>query len=134
VSRRSNRPSSSAAAAPEILPESDTPPSSNRRIYERHHFATFALYKRVDEGASDEEEGVARSCDVSLKGAGIVTTRELPAGARLFLEIVGQGGSVSVVGRVMHCTPTGAGQYRVGILVYCIPPTDQQTWKRIMGQ
>ena len=108
------------------------PPSSNRRSYERYQFSTFAWYKRVDEGASDDEEGVARSCDVSLKGVGLVTTRELPVGAVLFLEIVSQEGSVSVVGRVQHGRPTGAGQYRLGLLVYCIPPTDQQTWKRIL--
>ena len=107
------------------------PPSSNRRSYERYPFTTFAWFKRIDEGALDDEEGVARSCDVSLKGAGVVTSRELPVGARVFLEIVATQGSVSVVGRVQHCSPTGVGQFRVGILVYCIPPTDLQTWKRI---
>ncbi len=113
---------------------SEPPPSSNRRSYERYAITTFAWYKRVDEGAADDEEGVARSCDLSLKGAGIVTTRDLPVGARVFLEIVAQEGSVSAVAQVMHCKATGAGQFRVGLLVFCLPPTDRQTWKRILAQ
>lgn len=98
----------------------------------RHEYVHFAWYKRIDDRALASEEGVARSCDVSGHGVGMITTRSLSAGSRLFIELIGRVGRISALGTVMHCTAVGHGCFRIGIRVDCLPPTDQGTWQQMV--
>jgi hypothetical protein len=95
----------------------------------RHEYVNFAWFKRVDDSALEADEGVARSCDVSGHGVGMITTRALPAGSRLFIELIGRAGRVSAIGTVVHCADAPNGCYRIGIRIDSLPPTDQLTWK-----
>jgi hypothetical protein len=103
-----------------------------KRISQRFLFVSFAWFKRIDDAATQGEEGVARSCDISQTGTGMVTNRPLPVGSRVFLKLVSPLGNVSVLGKVMHCRGVENGCFRVGILIECVPPTDQVTWQRMM--
>ena len=104
-----------------------------RRVAARYEFAAFAWYKRIDDAAEASEEGVARSCDISETGVGIVTARALPVGAKVFLKIIAAGASVSAIARVMHCRALENGNFRLGLEVFCVPPTDRQVWKYLCG-
>ena len=108
------------------------PAGSDKRVATRHEYINFAWYKRVDDSAMDSEEGVARSCDVSEGGVGMVVTRKIPAGARLFMELISRAGRISAIGTVKHCTDVGNGQFRIGIGIVSVPPTDQLAWKQMV--
>ncbi len=99
-----------------------------RRTNPRQQYVNFAWYKRIDASGPDGEEGVAHSCDVSRTGAGLVAGRPLPAGARLFIELIIRGGRVSMVATVMHCRELGNGRYRVGVEINVMPPMDRPIW------
>jgi hypothetical protein len=114
-------------------PLAQHPLGPNHRASERLTFITFTWYKRVDDAAQPSEEGVARSCDISNTGAGMVTSRALPAGARVFVEVVSRVGNLSALCRVMHCAPTHDGCFRVGLRIEFVPPTDQMTLQRIVA-
>jgi hypothetical protein len=94
---------------------------------------SFAWYKRIDDEARESEEGVARSCDVSQDGLGLVTTRVLPVGSRVLVELITETGNLSVVGTVRHCSPREQEQVRIGVFVEIVPPTDKLTWRRLRG-
>lgn len=111
---------------------SDHPAGADQRAAARHEYINFAWYKRIDDGAQEQEEGVARSCDVSESGVGMVVTCRLPSAARLFLELISRAGSISAVGTVMHCADVGNGCFRIGIRVDSIPPTDALTWRQMV--
>ena len=105
----------------------------SERAAPRHNLVMLAWYKRIDDGAGDYEEGVARSFDVSTGGAGLVTTQSMPVGARVLLQLAIPNGKVTAVAHVRNVKVTGNGTYRLGLQVYCVPPTDLATWKRIGG-
>lgn len=105
------------------------------RRAERHSCVKFAWYRRIDEGtevAPGAEEGIARSCDISETGVGLIVPSELPVGARVFVEIVTTAGNLNFIGRVMHCRPRDEGCYRAGIHMEIVPPTNRTTLMRIM--
>lgn len=105
----------------------------HHRAETRHTFISFAWFRRVDDGASESDQGVARSCDISPNGAGLVTSRALPPGARVFLEVISRVGNLSAITVVAHCTPTNDGCFRVGLRIEFVPPTDQLTLQRIVA-
>jgi hypothetical protein len=105
----------------------------SRRVAPRHSLVTLAWYKRIDDAAAESEEGVARSFDVSSGGAGLVATQEIQVGARLLLQLVIPNGKLTAVAHVRNVTATGNGTYRLGLQVYCVPPTDVGIWKRMGG-
>jgi hypothetical protein len=109
------------------------PRNPHHRASERLSFITFAWYRRVDDEAQVSEQGVARSCDISDTGAGLVTSRELPAGSRIFLEVTSRVGNLSAIAVVAHCAPTHDGCFRVGLRIEFVPPTDQMTLQRIIA-
>lgn len=111
---------------------SQDPPRLDQRRTPRHEYINFGWYKRIDSGARDAEQGVARSCDVSDSGVGMILTRPLPKAAQLFLELIGRAGSISAIGTVMHCADVGNGCFRVGIRIDSIPPTDELTWQQMV--
>jgi hypothetical protein len=112
-------------------------PNSNndheKRGASRLDYVHFAWYKRIDDSALESEEGVARSCDVSGSGVGMITTRSLSAGSRLFIELIGRVGRISAIGTVVHCADVGNGCFRLGIRIDTLPPTDQGTWQQMVS-
>lgn len=114
-----------------VLAKGGAPPEDEQRHAVRHSFITFAWYKRIDDGAADEEQGVARSCDVSNDGVGMVTTRNLPLNAYLFLELIAGGSRISALGRVKHTAAMANGHFRVGIRIQSVPPTCKLAWERL---
>ena len=106
-------------------------PTTEQRHTTRRAAIMFAWYKRIDDAAADEEEGVAHSCDVSKDGIGIVTTRKLPEKARLFLELIAEGGRISALGRVVHGATLPNGQFRTGIRIEIVPPSCKLIWQQL---
>lgn len=104
---------------------------AEQRQVARRTCIMFAWYKRIDDAAADDEEGVAHSCDVSEDGAGMVTTRAFPAAAQLFLELIAETGRISALGRVIHSTALPNGSFRIGIRIETVPPTCRVAWQRL---
>lgn len=80
--------------------------------------------KSHEEGIVEPVEGLARLVDLSKEGVGFVSSKALPTGACVFLEITSPRGNLSAVGRIRNCVETGE-QYRIGILFEVIPPNDR---------
>ena len=106
----------------------------SRRAAPRYKVVTLAWYKRIDDRAADAEEGVARSFDVSDQGAGLVATQAVPVGTRLLLQLVVPYGRVTALARVMNSQRLTNGAYQLGLEIYCVPPPDLATWKRLVGE
>lgn len=88
----------------------------------RSRVVGFAWFQVLGES----EGGLARSCDLSSSGLGLVTSRAIEPGLRVFLKLMHRGRSVSVVGNVMHCRQEGA-LYRVGLQLEVVAPDDRTT-------
>ena len=103
--------------------------TKKRKQYERSaprfDFITLAWFKRVDAEASESEEGIARSCDISEAGVGAILTRRLPVGALVLLQLVTRDTKVCAVATVVHCAQLDDGRFRVGLQVGCVPPADR---------
>ena len=106
----------------------------NQRAATRYNLVTLAWYKRIDDRAADTEEGVARSFDVSEEGAGLVAAQAIPVGTRILLQLVIPYGRVTALARVANSRPVANGAYQLGLQVYCVPPPDVATWKRLVGE
>ena len=113
------------------LPEALTPVSGalrEARRAERRTYVHFTWFQCIDPCVEGPDRGVGRSCDVAESGLGFVTAHALAKGCRLFLVLVAPAGRVAALGTVMHCRKEGADQYRVGVSIDLVPPTDQPTW------
>lgn len=107
----------------------------DQRQAERRVFINFVWYHCIptdETQGTPIEHGIARSCDLSQSGCGIVVPDRLEPGRRVFLEILSSGGSLSLVGRVMYCREQDGGFFRVGIRIELIPPTDLTALSRLV--
>lgn len=112
-----------------MVPKDTNTRGDDLRQAPRNPMIRFVWYRvLVEDGPA--AEGVARSCDVSNSGIGIQTTREIPPGATLFVEIAAQDFNLSAVGRVVHCAARG-DTYRVGIAFVVIPPNDRPLLRKL---
>ena len=112
--------------------------SSNRRIKPRVVLNLFLWYRILgdledsEESLEPPEEGLARVVDLSAEGVGFVSTKVLPTGGWIFLEITSPRGNLSVVGKLRSCAKTGQ-QYRIGVLFKVIPPNDRSLLAAILA-
>ena len=106
-------------------------PSSRRQ--ERYRYITFTWYHSAMSDRDNPEEGIARSCDISEQGLGMITARPLPQGGGLLVAMVSRFGNLTVYGRVMFCMPLGEESFRIGVHVDCVPPTYQPTWQKVIN-
>jgi hypothetical protein len=107
----------------------------NERRAPRRPLVSMAWYRTLPDRAEPAVEGVASSIDLSAGGIGIFTPRPLPVGVLLFLEVAFHRpgvGSVSLIGRIMHCGRTERGTYRVGIQIEVVPPNDRALLERLI--
>ncbi|MDH5673405.1 MAG: PilZ domain-containing protein [Myxococcales bacterium] len=138
ASDRPSRPSGRPSGHPSDHPSD--PPGSEQRSHRRRGFITFAWYKCIAAAAADADadadptlEGLARSCDISEQGVGLITARALPEGAAVFIEIASKVGGLSLVARVKNCRTESDGRHRVGLSIEVVPPTDRGTLSKILG-
>ena len=96
---------------------------TDKRDSSRCPLITFCWYSVVGESGSDHE-GLARSCDISKTGVGVVTSKAVPVGQYVFIEVATGAGQLSAIGKVMYCSPIDGGSYRVGLRLDIVPPTD----------
>jgi hypothetical protein len=101
------------------------PSPANRRTAARRPYVNFVWYRAL---TTSEDEGVARSCDVSQSGIGIVTPRALEVGTLLMLEVVTSAGNLSAVARVQHTRDSAGDCFRLGLEIVTMPPTDRSLW------
>jgi hypothetical protein len=99
------------------------------RKQRRHSLVRFVWYRPLDRDGA-KREGVARSCDLSLSGIGIYTTRPLEPGTSVFVEIAAREFNLSAVGEVAHCTAAG-DTFRVGIAFVVLPPNDRALLRQL---
>jgi len=90
----------------------------------RVNVVSFAWFQVLGE----KEGGLARSCDISNRGIGIVTSRPVEAGSRMFIKLAHKGRSVSLLGLVMHSRPEGE-LFRLGLELEIVPPVDRAALK-----
>ena len=69
------------------------------------------------EGESEQQElGLARTIDLSPRGAGLVLSRPVPALSRVVLDLLLPGAlCLRGEGKVVHCVPLDSGQFRIGV-------------------
>ena len=96
----------------------------------RQQVVRFVWY-RLLEAEGIEAEGVGRSCDISVGGLGMYTSRPLPQDALVFLEIATRDFNLSAVGRVRHSSPAEGDTHRVGVSFIVVPPNDRVLLKRL---
>lgn len=106
---------------------------SERRGSRRQPLVRFVWYRVIEEWVDEEQhlEGIARSCDLSLTGAGLFLSRPLPREALVFLEITLARGVLSAVGRVVQATERGE-TWRVGVRFLVVPPNDRLLLRRML--
>ena len=98
------------------------------------HFVWYRVLVDVEAPQADDSRcGIARSCDLSARGLGLFTSRALPAGELVFLEIATSDGNLSAVGKIVHSREVEPGVHRVGIRLLIVPPNDRPTLARILG-
>jgi hypothetical protein len=129
----SSAPETPRSATPASSPVSDAPLSSKppssvdgQRQHARQSLVRFTWYRVLPEGegSSRDDQGISRTCDVSLGGLGLRLTRPLAVGAKLFLEMALGERTLSAVGMVMHARPRSGGGYRIGVKFLVMPPND----------
>lgn len=106
---------------------------AERRQSSRATMVTFAWYQVLAEVGANESgpSGISQSCDVSETGIGLLTTRQLEPGARVFVELSTSLGSLSAVAEVANCQRTSGDRYRVGLKLLVVPPSDREAFDRI---
>lgn len=102
----------------------------DQRDSDRFTIVTICWYSIVGD-SSPAHEGLARSCDFSSTGVGIVTPRPVDQGARVFLEVASNRGQVSIVCAVAFCRKDEDDCYRVGLRLEIVPPSDLPTLKKL---
>ncbi len=96
------------------------------------NFIWYRVLQNGEDGACEgPEEGVARSCDLSASGIGLVTPREIGKGSLLMLEVMTTAGNLSAVGRVCHVRPAAEGCFRLGLELEAMPPNDRRLWAEL---
>lgn len=121
-------------ASPEtVLPgdAAEAGASEESRYSKRHPYVHFVWFHCLESG---EEHGLARTVDVSEHGIGLITSRQLAPGARLFIVLVTPFGRVSAIGKVMHAQMLQASTCRVGVKIEVVPPTDKAVWTKLAGR
>jgi len=104
-----------------------------QRDSNRFTVVTFCWYSIVGD-SSEAHEGLARSCDFSSTGVGIVTPRPVDPGSHIFLEVASNRGQVSAVGVVAYCREDQDSCFRVGLRLEIVPPSDLATLKKLTGE
>jgi hypothetical protein len=107
--------------------------ADERRQKSRATMVTFAWYQVLPHPGSGQPgaSGISQSCDVSETGIGLLTTRDLPHAARVFIELSTGLGGLSAVAEVANCQRTSDGRYRVGLKLLVVPPSDREAFDRI---
>lgn len=116
------------------MPDSDAPPLSvrgaaaiaglNGRIAPRHPYVNFSWFYRLDAGGGH----LAHTTDVSERGAGFISAKEIARGERILLVLSTPKGRVNMIARVVHVAKVDANSYRAGVELEVIPPPDTAIW------
>ena len=107
------------------------PSEANRRTAARRPYVNFIWYRVLGDHA---DEGVARSCDLSSTGIGVVTPRDLAVGTLLMLEVMTTAGNLSAVAKVCHTRSAEGGCFRLGLELEAMPPNDRRLWSELTSR
>lgn len=93
------------------LPTDNTPDkrAESRRFWANDYFVQ-------PEGRTADERFVVHGFNVCENGVGFSSLQKLPEGQHLFLS-PGEGAGKAVRVRVIHCTPSGPGTYKIGCML-----------------
>ena len=96
----------------------------DRRSFARIDHQHLVSYTRRDAKDSKDDEGMAKTLNLSVDGLLLLFAQEIEAGARLNLELNLEGSIVEVAGVVVRCLADGdnEGMFGVGIALDHIPP------------
>lgn len=106
------------------------------RVATRHLTINFVWYKIIEdeEDSERQDEGISKSSDLSETGVGILMTRLIPKGKKVFIEIATKNFNISAVGKIVYTKYEEEGFYRVGIQFIVIPPNDLLLLKKHFGR
>ncbi len=87
---------------------------------ERRHFARvdhqlLVEYTHRDSANAKDDEGMAKTLDMSVQGLLLTLPRRVEVGGELELALDLDGTVVEVAGRVVRCEPAAEGMFDAGI-------------------
>lgn len=108
---------------------------------ERRHFARvdhqlLVEYSHRDPGNTVDEEGMAKTLDMSVHGLLLVLPRPVEVGAVLDLALDLEGDVVEVVGRVVRCAPApdNSELFDAGVELTHVPEQYRKAVERYFGR
>jgi hypothetical protein len=106
------------------------------RLAARHTTVNFIWYKIIEDSddSKQSDEGISKSSDISETGVGMLVTRLIPKGKKVFVEIATKDFNISAVGQIVYTKYEGEGFYRVGIQFLAVPPNDLLLLKKHFGK
>jgi len=110
------------------------PQGIENRAATRHITVNFIWYKIIDGEEKESIEGISKSNDISETGVGMLVTRLIPNGKRVFIEIATQKFNISAVGKIVYSKYEGEGFYRAGVQFLALPPNDLLLLKKHFGK
>jgi len=99
-----------------------------RQAAVRYTTVNFVWYQVLSDEIGKEQskfEGIAKSCDISVSGVGLLVPNGLPVGRMVFIEIATKTFNMSAVGKIVYSNPTEGATQRVGIQFLVVPPNDR---------
>jgi len=87
----------------------------NRRRFERIDRELLASYTHFDPANREDDEGMAKTLNLSVGGVLLLLPHEFPTGTRLELALNLDGQIVEVVGKVAHCKRGDDELFDVGV-------------------
>jgi hypothetical protein len=101
---------------------------SDNRKAERHPTINFVWYRVIGIRADEDQnpvEGLAKSCNISETGLGLLVPIPLPVDEKIFVEIAIKNFNLSAVGRIVFSIPIEGNYQQVGIQFLAVPPNDR---------
>jgi hypothetical protein len=107
-----------------------------RRNFARVDHQLLVEYSHRDASNAMDEEGMAKTLDMSVKGLLLVLPRSVEIGAVLNLALDLEGEVVEVVGRVVRCTPApdNSELFDAGIELAHVPEHYRQAVERYFAR
>lgn len=105
----------------------------NRRTFTRVDQELLVNYAHFDIKQVQDDEGMAKTLNMSVRGLLLLLPRAIEPGTRLQLALNLEGNVAEVVGKVVRCEPdpSGNGMFDAGIELEYVPDRFAESVERL---
>jgi hypothetical protein len=96
--------------------------SDDKRRYPRLDRRYLVSYEQFDVNTLDDEQGMGRTVNMSVRGLLLQLPRPVDMGTTLCVSLAIEGEIADVIGKVVHCVENEAGLYEAGLELQYVPP------------